>query len=86
MMSPPARVLVADDEASIRFVLRETLEEEGFDVFEVEDGEAALENLATGQFQLAFVDIRMPGLSGLEVLERLTVAGTEGGLGNERLH
>jgi two-component system nitrogen regulation response regulator GlnG len=77
MMSPPARVLVADDEASIRFVLRETLEEEGFDVFEVEDGEAALENLATGQFQLAFVDIRMPGLTGLEVLERLTVAGTE---------
>ena len=75
--SVPARVLVADDEASIRFVLRETLEEEGFDVFEVEDGEAALENLATGQFQLAFVDIRMPGLTGLEVLERLTVAGTE---------
>jgi two-component system nitrogen regulation response regulator GlnG len=76
-MSAPARVLVADDEASIRYVLRETLEEEGFDVSEVEDGEAALENLATGQFQLAFIDIRMPGLTGLEVLDRLTAAGTE---------
>ena len=32
-----ARVLVADDESSIRFVLRETLEEEGFDVVEVAD-------------------------------------------------
>jgi two-component system nitrogen regulation response regulator GlnG len=72
-----ARVLVADDEASIRFVLRETLEEEGFEVVDVEDGEAAFEHLASGQFQLAFVDIRMPGLTGLEVLDRLTAAGTE---------
>jgi two-component system nitrogen regulation response regulator GlnG len=76
-MSAPACVLVADDEASIRFVLRETLEEEGFDVVEVEDGEAALENLATGRFQLGFIDIRMPGLTGLEVLDRLTAVGTE---------
>jgi two-component system nitrogen regulation response regulator GlnG len=67
-----ARVLVADDEPSIRFVLRETLEEEGFAVVEVADGEAALEELSGGGFQLAFVDIRMPGLTGLEVLERLS--------------
>jgi two-component system nitrogen regulation response regulator GlnG len=77
MASTPVRVLVADDEASIRYVLRETLEEEGFEVLEVEDGNAALENLATDQFQLAFLDIRMPGPSGLEVLDRLTAAGTE---------
>jgi two-component system nitrogen regulation response regulator GlnG len=75
--STAARVLVADDEPSIRFVLRETLEEEGFDVVEAEDGEAAFEELASGRFQLAFVDIRMPGLSGLDVLDRLTAAGTE---------
>jgi two-component system nitrogen regulation response regulator GlnG len=77
MLPTPARVLVADDEPSIRFVLRETLEEEGFDVVEVEDGEAAFEQLASGRFQLAFLDIRMPGLTGLEVLDRLTGAGTE---------
>jgi len=77
MASTAARVLVADDEPSIRFVLRETLEEEGFDVVEVEDGEAAFERLASGRFQLAFVDIRMPGLTGLEVLDRLSAAGTE---------
>jgi len=43
-MSDPgrARVLVADDEPTIRFVLRETLEEEGFEVEEVADGDAAL--------------------------------------------
>jgi two-component system nitrogen regulation response regulator GlnG len=72
-----ARVLVADDEPSIRFVLRETLEEEGFDVVEVADGEAALEQLSTGDFQLGFVDIRMPGLTGLEVLERLSAGPSE---------
>jgi two-component system nitrogen regulation response regulator GlnG len=73
----PALVLVADDEPAIRFVLRETLEEEGFSVVEVEDGDAALEKLASGRFQLAFLDIRMPGCSGLEVLDRLNASGTE---------
>jgi len=72
-----ARVLVADDEPSIRFVLRETLEEEGFEVVEVEDGDAALERLRSGGFQLAFMDIRMPGMTGLEVLDRLSDEGTD---------
>ena len=70
--STAARVLVADDEPSIRFVLRETLEEEGLEVVEAEDGEAAVEELSSGRFQLAFVDIRMQRLSGLDVLDRLT--------------
>jgi two-component system nitrogen regulation response regulator GlnG len=74
---PVARVLVADDEPSIRFVLRETLEEEGFDVVEVADGETALEQLSTGDFQLGFVDIRMPGLTGLEVLDRLSAGPSD---------
>jgi two-component system nitrogen regulation response regulator GlnG len=65
------RVLVADDEPSIRFVLRETLAEVGCDVVDVDDGDAALEQLASGGFQLAFLDIRMPGPSGLELLDRL---------------
>jgi len=72
-----ARVLVADDEPSIRFVLRETLEQEGFDVVEVADGETAFEQLSTGDFELGFVDIRMPGLSGLEVLERLSTGPSD---------
>jgi len=75
--SPVARVLVADDEPSIRFVLRETLEEEGFDVVEVADGETALERLSSGDFQLGFVDIRMPGLTGLEVLDRLSAGPSD---------
>jgi two-component system nitrogen regulation response regulator GlnG len=71
------RVLVADDEASIRFVLRETLEEEGCEVVDVEDGDRALEELAAGHFQIAFLDIRMPGQTGLELLDRITAMASD---------
>ena len=71
MSAPTPRVLVADDEPSIRYVLRETLEDAGCEVVEVDDGDRAFEELATGGFQLAFLDIRMPGQSGLDLLERL---------------
>jgi len=72
-----ARVLVADDEPSIRFVLRETLESMGCSVAEAASGDAALEALLAGRFEVAFLDIRMPGPSGLELLERVRAAGRE---------
>ena len=72
-----ANILIADDEHSIRFVLREALEAEGHTVEEVGDGDRALELLSTGRFDVAFLDIRMPGLSGLELLDRLRASGSE---------
>ncbi|MFT5442546.1 MAG: two-component system nitrogen regulation response regulator GlnG [Myxococcota bacterium] len=72
-----ANILVADDEQSIRFVLREALEAEGHQVDEVEDGDQALEKLASGQFDVAFLDIRMPGLTGLELLDQLRAMGSD---------
>ena len=72
-----ARILVADDEESIRFVLREALESEGHRVSEVADGVAALAALESDDFDLAFLDIRMPGATGLEVLERARTAANE---------
>jgi two-component system nitrogen regulation response regulator GlnG len=77
MTESKPRVLVADDEHSIRYVLRETLEDEGCEVVEVEDGDAALEQLGAGGFQIAFLDIRMPGQSGLELLDRLAGMGSD---------
>jgi len=68
--TPRPRALVADDEPSIRFVLREALEDAGLDVVDVDSGDAALEALGEGQFEIAFFDVRMPGLSGLELLDR----------------
>ncbi len=76
-MSGVARVLVADDEASIRFVLREALEEEGHQVFEAESGEAAWEALAADAVDIAFLDIRMPEPTGLEILERLRTTAND---------
>ena len=74
-MSDPVRahVLVADDEPSIRFVLRETLEGAGHRVREAATGDEALAALAEDDFEIALFDIRMPGPGGLELLERVQV-------------
>jgi two-component system nitrogen regulation response regulator GlnG len=72
-----ARVLVADDEPSIRFVLREALEAIGCRVAEAASGDAALAALSGESFDLAFLDIRMPGPSGLELLESARAGGSD---------
>jgi len=77
MNQAKARVLVADDEASIRFVLREALEEAGHEVVDVDSGEAAWSLLPGGGFDIAFLDIRMPEPTGLELLDRLRGMGSE---------
>jgi two-component system nitrogen regulation response regulator GlnG len=75
--SSDMRVLVADDEPSIRFVLQETLEALGHQVVAVEDGDQALRELSEGDFDLAFLDIRMPGLTGIEVLQQTRASGAD---------
>jgi two-component system nitrogen regulation response regulator GlnG len=77
MKEAKARVLVADDEASIRFVLREALEEVGHEVVDVDSGETAWSLLPGGGFDIAFLDIRMPEPTGLELLDRLRGMGSE---------
>ena len=76
-MSARIRVLVADDEPTIRLVIREALEEDGYNVHDVGDGDEALEALMTGDFRVAFLDIRMPGRTGLELLEHIRTSGTD---------
>ena len=71
------RVLIADDEASIRFVLREALSAAGHDVVEAVDGNEARERLGTQRFDLALLDIRMPGPSGLELLDEVASRGAD---------
>ncbi len=65
------RVLVADDEETIREVLTDFLVLEGFDVRCVVDGEQALEVLEREHFDVALIDMKMPGLNGIEVLETI---------------
>jgi len=72
-----ARVLVADDEASILENMKEWLEDDGHEVVTVSDGDAAFEALAGQDFDIAFLDIRMPGATGLGVLERVRTLGSD---------
>ncbi len=65
------KVLIADDDESIRWVLRKTVEGMGFAADFAEDGDKALALLSKTAYAAAFVDIRMPGMEGIEVLERV---------------
>jgi two-component system nitrogen regulation response regulator GlnG len=65
------RILVVDDEPSIRWLLDRLLRQAGHAVTLAEDGEAALRAVQAEPFDLAFLDLRMPGLDGLAALARL---------------
>ncbi|MFL5263578.1 MAG: sigma-54-dependent transcriptional regulator [Anaeromyxobacteraceae bacterium] len=70
-MTAGPRVLVVDDDAGVRFTLREILEAEGLLVDEAEDGAAALERFDASPAHLVVTDLRMPRMDGLELLRRL---------------
>jgi two-component system response regulator HydG len=67
-MAEPATVLVADDDPGLRESLERTLTREGYTVAVAPDGRAALERLQGGGIDLVVTDLKMPGLSGLELL------------------
>ena len=73
-------VLVVDDQAGIRRLIAEVLKEEGYRVFMAEDGEAALEFLADRSPDLILLDMRMPGLSGMETLKKLRARNYTGSI------
>ena len=66
-----ARILVVDDERVIREILAEFLALEGFSVHTVEDGEKALTELRLHPYDLLITDLKMPRLSGLQLLEKI---------------
>jgi two-component system, OmpR family, phosphate regulon response regulator PhoB len=65
------RVLIADDDETVRSLLRATLPEDGYDVVEAADGSEALEHIAQQPFDLVLLDWNMPKRPGAEVLEEL---------------
>lgn len=68
-----ACILVADDHAANRLLLQGVLQKAGHRVTTVEDGEAALDALVGGGFELALLDLHMPSLSGIDLLRQLRV-------------
>ena len=69
--APGAKILVVDDSEEVREVLRELLSRHGYTVVTCPDGESGLVEMDTRAFDLAMVDLGLPGISGLEVAHRL---------------
>jgi two-component system response regulator AtoC len=67
------RILIVDDESIVAFFLMEGLKGLGdeYDVRVTESGEMALEQLTHARFDLAVIDYRLPGISGLDLIRRL---------------
>jgi two-component system response regulator (stage 0 sporulation protein F) len=65
------RLLVVDDNKGVRFLLKELLSSEGYDVTEAANGQEALAYAANHDLALVLLDIKMPGMTGIEVLNRL---------------
>jgi putative two-component system response regulator len=68
--STPTRILVVDDEPTIRLALGRFLRHRGYEVHDAAAGSQALDLIRPGEYALMLCDVRMPGLSGLDVVPR----------------
>ena len=66
-----ASILVVDDEPAMRLLLSSILKDEGHNVTAAATGEEALHLIATRHYHLVLTDLKMPGISGLELLEQV---------------
>ncbi len=71
MASVEHRILIVDDEAVVRDSLSRLFEDEGYKVKSASGAKAALEGLEPGDYDLALLDIRMPGMDGMQLQEKL---------------
>lgn len=67
-MKTPAKILIVDDDDSIRLSLQELLDRDGYQVLAAASGEEALAHIARESFDLALLDLMMKGIGGMEVL------------------
>src|SRR4051812_3771983 len=71
MVDSTPRILIVDDEAPIRALLGEHLQQVGYHVMLAPNGRAAMDVLNQGDFDLVLTDVRMPGMNGLELLAEI---------------
>jgi DNA-binding NtrC family response regulator len=72
-----AKILIVDDEQSIRYVLREILEDEKYQVEDAANGQEALDKLTAEAFDVVLSDIKMPKMDGMALLEKVMEEGIE---------
>ncbi|QAA35316.1 response regulator transcription factor [Clostridium manihotivorum] len=70
------KILIADDEISLRFLISETLDDDDSEIYQAKDGQEALELVYEKKPDLLILDVMMPKLTGYEVIEKL---GTDKG-------
>ena len=71
------KILIIDDERSIRNSLKEILADEGYDVDVAEDGAQGLTMVDKEKYSVIFCDIKMPGMDGVEVLDKMVEMGVD---------
>ena len=71
------KILIIDDERSIRNSLKEILADEGYDVDVAEDGQQGCDMVDKEKYSVIFCDIKMPGMDGMEVLDRFHAMGLD---------
>ena len=72
-----AKILIIDDEQSIRSTLREILEYEKYTIDEAKDGQEGLDKLIANSYDIALCDVKMPKMDGIELLERVQMTGID---------
>ncbi|MEE8598935.1 MAG: response regulator [Dehalococcoidales bacterium] len=72
MIGEQVRILVVDDEVAVRLVLQRILEGLGYHVVTAANGQEALDKMPQLNIGVALLDIMMPGMSGMEVLQQIT--------------
>jgi DNA-binding response OmpR family regulator len=70
-----AKILLVEDDLSIRELYARTLRKGGFEVLEVEDGERGLQEIQESKYDLILLDIMLPKISGIDILKKLHEAG-----------
>lgn len=65
------RILVADDEEVLRMLIVDSLEDEGYQIDEAEDGIEALQFIEENRYDLVLIDYMMPRLTGIQVIEKV---------------
>jgi len=76
-MGPEAKILIVEDEANIRASLEEILAQDGYRVVAVARGQSALDSLSSQTFDLALIDLKLPDMSGIEVMAGLRQAAAD---------
>ena len=76
-ISTPLKILIIDDERSIRNSLKEILADEGYEVDVAEDGAQGCAMVDKEKYSVVFCDIKMPGMDGVEVLDKMIEMGVD---------